>query len=150
MHLKVQTLSGTRLLTPVPTGVSEAVSMLTFSHVGGRTLLPHSTAYPTERASTFPTGEQEVSPLTNVAGLHAHLRAFHQYSSQTVQQSTIELAPSMQLGYPHNLFLNRLVRRFEAPMSAAWPSGVAVAPTKATTPPLALGVLTARHTYLLV
>ena len=154
MPLKVQTLSGTRPLTPVPTGVSElrqGHGMLTLGQVGGKTQLPRSTEYPTERIATFPIGEHDVFPLVKVTGLQAHLRplrAFHQYSKQTVQQSTVELAPSMQLGYPQILLLNRSVHRFEAPVSAAWPSGVAVAPTKATTPPL--DILTARHTYLLV
>ena len=138
--------------------------MLTFSQVGGTTLLPRSMEYPiaTGPATTSLMGEHEVSPLVKVAGLQAHLRllrAFHQYSHHTViYRSAVGLAPSMQLEYPQILLPNRSVHRFGVPISAAWPSGVAVAvavaatkiKTKAITPIPPLSVLMAQHTYLLV
>jgi len=108
---------------------------------------PSSIEYPTELPATLPISEHEVPPLVKVAGLQAHLYGFG-HSKYTAQHSAAELPRSMQLEYPQILSLNRPAPRFETPTSAAWPSGVAVASTKATLPPL--GVLTVRHTYLLV
>ena len=138
IHLKAQTLSGTQ---PVPTSSSELLqghSMLNSSQVGGRTHPPSfSTEYPTGLPATFLIG-----------GPHRRLLRPFDRSKHTFQHSAVDLAPRMQLEYPQALFLNKSVHRFETPMSAASPSGVAIAPTKATIPPL--GVLMFRHTYLLV
>ena len=139
-HLKAQTLSGT-CSTLTRANVSELFqghSMLTSSQVGVRAHPPSfSTEYPTGLPATFLIG-----------GPHLRLLRTFDHSKHIDQQSVVDLAPRMQPEYPQVLFLNKSVHRLETPISAAWPSGVAVAPTKATMPPL--GVLTVRHTYLLV
>ena len=111
---------------------------------------PAYTKYPTELPTTFPIGKHEVPPLVNVTDLQAHLRLLGAFDrlKYTVQHPDGGPPAGMQQEHLWILFLNRAVQRFEAFMSATWPSNLVVASTEATMPPL--DVLMVWHTYLLV